>query len=73
MYKKVDLGCGKCGGKGTYSEAYGGDAYFTSYNTYRCACTMRKSKKFLKSRQEDLGLFYDNNAHFKASGAMDGW
>lgn len=64
MYKKIDKNCPKCNGTGKYSESYGGDAYYTSYNEYRCPCSLIKTKKFAE--------YIDNNST-ELSKAMDGY
>lgn len=65
MYEPVDKNCPDCNGTGSISKAYGGDAYYTSYNVIRCKCSYIKTKKFAK--------YEDNNAWIRTSSAMDGY
>ncbi len=59
MYKKVKKDCEICRGTGTYDK----QVDFGFFNTYRCRCTKRKTKKYKKA----LEKCYDNNAQYQLS------
>jgi hypothetical protein len=77
MYKRPKKDCYACHGNGYFLEECCGDSYNTWYNKFRCSCSERPKKRYLKFLTDRILSkkkcgkkcikmklkFFDNNSH----------